>query len=292
MNRRLPYVATWAVVVCVCRAAPAGNLLTNPGFEERTGDQPKGWSLYLMPREGAEGRLAAETASEGTYSVFLRVPPGSENEVINNWSQNVIADLGGKELLVRGMIKTEEAVEAAIWIQCFRKRPFAVLRANTSSTDAAIWGTRDWTPVEMRVRVPEDADFITCRCVLKGSGAAWFDAMEVDDAAPVPDDADVAQTPEDGEAPDKAQDAGGERDGAVREAVIASQHALIEANRALRETNRILAAQVAALEGEVHALRERVLSLQERNPLVIPQAPPVAAPSTRMPPFVPHGRLA
>lgn len=154
------------------------NLLANPGFEETNIDLPKRWDLYLLPQHGATGKLD-NTAYAGKFSVFLNTPTPYEKEPVNNWSQNIIADLAGKTLLLSGYIKVEDAKEAAIWVQCWQKRPWGVRKFITTSTDAPLYGTKDWELVEATFQVPKGTDFITVRCVLLGTGAAWFDDISI-----------------------------------------------------------------------------------------------------------------
>lgn len=288
-------------VLSVCAVAHPDNLLTNPSFEELKGDMPKAWSLFVMPQNGAEGRLVAGTASDGEHSVLLHTAVPYEDEPINNWSQNIIADLGGKALQVRGMIKTEDVTEAAILVQCFRKKPYSVLYAESTSTDSAIFGTRDWTPVEMRVNVPGGTDFVTCRCILKGIGTAWFDDIEVDvepEGAEVNDAKKESETTQSEKPPVKPPAAAPPKDASEKatiEGLIDSQSALVEANAALRETNRVLQEEIVALRERILVLQDAAESLgsspggKEPEAALVKQAPGAETRLRPVPPIVPHG---
>ncbi len=153
-------------------------LVVNPGFEELSGDLPVRWKVFVMPREGVVGKLD-RTALSGQYAIMLHTPLPYDKEPTNNWSQNIIADLGGKKLRLSGHIKTREATEAAIWVQCWRKRPLRLLKLVNTSADAPMYGTREWEEVTKEFTVPDNTDFLTVRCVLLGTGTAWFDDVDL-----------------------------------------------------------------------------------------------------------------
>jgi hypothetical protein len=158
---------------------PAPNLLANGGFEAVIGQAPRGWDLFLMPQEGAYGRADAEQAFEGGYAAVVHVPEPQPQHPVNNWSQNIVAPVAGKTLHLSGYIRTEQATEAAIWLQCWSVQPTRVIHAATTFDDHPMYGTREWNHVEMTVQVPPGTSFVTCRCVLRGTGTAWFDDLRV-----------------------------------------------------------------------------------------------------------------
>lgn len=176
-------------------AAPAVgmNLLANPGFESRSADQPDRWDFFVQPKPGAVARLD-NTAHTGEFSVWLHTPTPYEKEPVNNWSQNIIADFGGQTLQVSGFIRVAEAKEAALWLQCWRKSPWGVLAAASTSIDMPVYGTAEWQEVSMEVEVPEGTSFVTLRCVLLGTGSAWFDDISVSRLEPVAEE-DTAEDP-------------------------------------------------------------------------------------------------
>jgi len=164
------------ILALVCGAE---NLLLNPGFETIYGDRPGHWELFVAPESGATGGADKTTAHDGDYSVRLHNPRTLPRDPCNNWSQNVELDLAGATLHVQGHIKVEEATQASVWLQCWRKSPWGTVRVATTGDSAPVSGTMDWTPVEMRVAVPDGTDFVTLRCVLNGQGTAWFDGLSV-----------------------------------------------------------------------------------------------------------------
>ncbi len=170
--------ATLAALAGTAAPVAGMNLLANPGFESRSADLPDRWDFFVQSKPGAVARLD-NTAHTGEFSVWLHTPTPYEKEPVNNWSQNIIADFGGQTLQVSGFIRVAEAKEAALWLQCWRKSPWGVLAAESTSIDMPVYGTADWQEVSMEVEVPEGTNFVTLRCVLLGTGSAWFDDISV-----------------------------------------------------------------------------------------------------------------
>jgi hypothetical protein len=198
---------------------------------------------------------------------MLHNPKAYEQEPFNNWSQNILLDVGGKELLVRGYIRTKDASEAAIWVQCGRRSPFAVLEAFTTSDKTPCFGTADWTPVEMRVVVPRSADFLTIRCMLKGRGTAWFDAISVTEGETSAGDPLLESlVPADGLIEHLADQYGeygrpsapSSLDEELAEMLIEAQEAIAESNSALWESSVDLAREINELRAEVEELQEEL----------------------------------
>lgn len=156
------------------------NLLVNPGFEELGGDMPLRWDHFVLPQDGAYAKIDTDALS-GEYAIMLHTPLPYEREPMNNWSQNIFADLGGKTLRLTGHIRTRDAREASLWVQCWEKRPRRLLKRVTTSTEAPMYGTRAWEEVDVEFTVPAGTDFITVRCVLLGTGTAWFDDLRLGD---------------------------------------------------------------------------------------------------------------
>jgi hypothetical protein len=262
----------------------AANLLLNPGFEELDGGVPRHWHVYLMPMDGACAMADTEVAQEGGASVKIVIPRPYTVDPANNWSQNIEQQLAGKEVVLAGHIKTEQATDAAIWLQAFRKRPWAMLQQSSTSATTPLGGTRDWTPVELRVRVPEDADFVVVRCVLHGQGTAWFDALRLEaapDTTPLP----VSTPPQSSAPPSSTVPKVNSAPSAIE-----TLEALRDANRALMQTNEALREKLEALERELRKLREQ-LETRPAMP-VLPHFPgqpdserPVRVP---VPPLVPR----
>jgi len=194
---------SFLLIFLLAASTSAENLVANPGFEDLAGDKPARWDQFVQPMPGADAKLS-DAAHGGAYAVRLHIPTPYEKEPVNNWSQNIVGDFGGKTLRVSGFIRVEDAKEATIWLQLWRKKPWGVLGAASTSIDSPVYGTQDWQEVSMDVPVPEGADFVTLRCVLMGSGTAWFDDLSVavtEDAKPEEDTEAPAKSPE--ASPDK-----------------------------------------------------------------------------------------
>ncbi|MDX9974158.1 MAG: hypothetical protein RBU21_14330 [FCB group bacterium] len=168
--------------------AEAGNLLANPGFEQYDKGLPVGWSLFVQPHEGASGTLDRNgKAVQGRNAILLSTETPYETDPFNNWSQNVVQDFNGKIIVLKGAIRTDNATQAALWVQCWRKDPWSMLASTGSGTAFPMAGTKDWTRVEVRMKAPRGTDYVTVRCVLSGTGKAWFDDLSMTtEAAPAP----------------------------------------------------------------------------------------------------------
>ncbi len=279
-------------------SATTGELLLNPSFEELDGDKPAHWELFVEPMEGARGAVDTQ-ASDGKLSVMLHNPARYAEEPANNWSQNVLAPLGGQTLSVTGSIKTQGADEAALWIQCYRKKPWALLEQRSSSEETSVRGDMDWTPVSMRVNVPRGTDFVVLRCVLKGKGTAWFDHLSMTAKENAPATQDIGQKvpslPKSPEMPSVPHievptppHIGEEGLGGGPTQV--PDESMRKATESLRKTNEQLQEQIKSMKHEIDQLREQTRRIKEevksetsesRPETEKPVLPPV-------PPLVPH----
>lgn len=284
-----------AIIFVVAVPGGAANLLHNPGFETRVGDMPADWHVYVEPQDGSTAELYGAEALEGRWSVMLQNAHPYAKEPANNWSQNILEDLSGKTLVITGSIKTEDATNAALWIQCFRKDPWEVLLQKSTADTQPLTGTNPWTPVEMQVTVPADTDFVVLRCVLMGAGTAWFDALFVDKkesaavpapAAEKPVVAPVTPTMPAMPKPPAAPQMSPPRNDSARDEIISAQKAIEQANEALRESNRALADQLQAMREQLQAMREQLKDVsaasKEEDAKVTKSTKPA------VPPLIPH----
>ncbi len=242
-------------------ASPAHpeNLLINASFERTDPEgMPRPWSLFIMPKEGADGRLDS-TAMRGASSIMLHTSEAYETEPANNWSQVIITDAASKDLRLTGYIRTENATEAALWLQCFSKDPARVIAAQTTSLRTPVHGTNEWTPVELKLKAPRETDFLVVRCVLKGKGTAWFDSIELhfDDETPVPlegieplEDSDGLEGWEQG---DLGQD------------ILTISESIQQSIRELESSNSVLLEQIATVQRELAAYRRRLIEDEVRG---------------------------
>jgi hypothetical protein len=188
VDRTRPIRATWIAGLLItsmaaCAVAQTLNLVANPGFETLTGTMPARWHVFVAPKEGAVGKLSG-AAHQGQRAVVLHTPTPYASEPINNWSQNILLELGGKKLKASAAIKVENAQEAALWVQCWQKKPLKVLHVVHTGLEQPLYGSQDWQDVWMEFDVPEGTAFLTLRCVLKGAGTAWFDDIALEEVLP------------------------------------------------------------------------------------------------------------
>jgi hypothetical protein len=284
-------MAVLAAIALAAAAAAGENLLANPGFESAAHDQPDQWSVYVMPHEGAFAR-ADRAARSGDFAALLHTPTPYAQDPANNWSQNITGDFAGKTLQAGAWIRTEAAGGAAIWVQCWKRNPLRLLHTANSATRDPVRGTQGWREVSMPVEVPEGTAFLTLRCVIQGTGSAWFDDLRL-----VPTEPPAAKPPADmapmvpppGPAP--PADAPELRD------AVATLDALERQLDSLRDANILLGGALDQVRAENRALLDELRELRTRmeqagepggEPAAEPGAPQADS-GRRAPPLVPHG---
>ena len=263
----------WLIAFACALAGAETNFVQNSDIAEADNGEPDHWRLFVMPMDGAYGGVDNEVAHAGERSLTLYNPRRYEEEPANNWSQNILEDLAGETLHLSGYIRTEDATEAAIWVQCIRNRPWGVLRTISTSDRRMVRGTRDWTNVEATFEVPSDTDFIVVRCVLKGEGRAWFDNIQLRPAAAdeEPPEEEDAGEPEPQRQVRTAPGIPPPRDEttvetgmdqAMLNALLEANQALLETYRELRSANELLYERLSDLEGELRGLREELAEVE------------------------------
>jgi hypothetical protein len=293
MNRAI------VILLLATAQASAANLVQNPGFEMRLGDKPAGWHVYVEPQEGSVGKLDGTEALDGLWSVMLHNEFPYSDEPANNWSQNVLEDLSNKTLTLRASIKTEEATEASLWIQCFRKDPWEIVLQKSTADTVPLRGSRPWTPVEIQVTVPVATDFVVVRCVLKGTGTAWFDQISLEEkkvavpavpTAEKPVTAPLApESPVMPRVPDLPSAAPPSSD-ATRNEIVSAHEAIREANEALRQSNQALSEQLEIMREELDAMRKQIREVGDAAKKT--PAESSTAPEAPVPPLVPRAPTA
>lgn len=289
----------WLLVLAV-EGPEAVNLLSNSGFETAVADRPARWDVYLMPQDGAFARLDA-VGHTGRYAAMIHVPLPYAEDPFNNWSQNVLGPVAGKSFRLSGYIKAQDAQDVALWVQCWRKQPLALLDTASTAQACPVYGTMDWTLVESLVDVPDGTDFLTVRCVMKGPGTAWFDDVALfpaDDppsTAAAPDAASptAAVEPEPIPAPPVVQPAASAAPSIPRKAESEDSNQLRESNRVLRRTLDEMRQQNDALLQEVMRLRKELEEVRERVESAAGQPAPEPTPAPPKPfvsPIVPHSQ--
>lgn len=292
-------------------AAPGENLLRNPGFESVLVDRPDAWSLFVLPQEGAFARTAPE-AHSGDLAVLLHTALPYEKDPANNWSQNVEGDFAGATVHAGAWIRTEEAGGAALWVQCWQRSPLKLLlTASTAQRDPAR-GTEDWREVSMPVEIPKGTDFLTFRCVLTGTGSAWFDdaylQLQASTSAPAapkaapkaPTAAPSRTAPQAPAATTSVPEEMSEETMAILDQMEQDLAALRDANLLLGEALDQVRAENRDLLGQLDSVRASLQGLESDRKNLDPAATPVqatpktpdsapAVPPRRVPILVPHG---
>ena len=280
---------TGAFIWLISLAGSDANLLLNPSFENETAGQPADWALFVMPKPGAEGRLDDQVFRDGKRAAMLRNAEAYPDEPANNWSQNIVKGLAGETLIVGGLIKTDDATGADIWLQCWRRNPSGVLHVARTSDTHPVSGSTDWMPVAMKVAVPKETDFVTLRCVLKGKGTAWFDDLRVlDAAAGVNADREVKALSDD-LAKDKIESAPKDD---VKKDILRETESLTDAMRTLKETNEALRKELGQVREELQDVRRGLQQAQREAAVPAPNKTvplPQSKPVRRVPPLVPRG---
>lgn len=153
------------------------NLLANPGFDRLQRDgTPQGWQLFVMPGKDASGQID-RIAHDGDYAALLQTSTPYEREPINNWSQPLFDNFTDTTLTVSASIRTEDARNAGLWIQCFKRGQSKTLAETTTLETKPLSGSHGWTTVSAQIDPPEGTDFVMVRCILLGTGRAWFDSL-------------------------------------------------------------------------------------------------------------------
>jgi len=283
--RTIFWAAPMTMLVTSCLAFAQAGPLSNTGFEDMHDSMPADWKVFVAPQPGATGELDSDHSFEGRNSIRLHIPTPYSVEPANNWSQPLPIESTGVRVRISAHIKTQDATEAAIWLQCFKRDPWMVLKQVTSSTDSPVYGTMNWTPVEFETLIPRGTDYAMIRCVLKGHGTAWFDNVTVDMANSSPKKSATPANAAPRETPIEATPPALESISPPKPKPIAapppqarlSQPAQV-ANDKLRESNDALADQLLQLQAEIAELRAVLTHpVSDRGPA------PLA------PPLVPHG---
>lgn len=263
------------VISSVLSPLAGENLLANPSFEESTPDgRPRSWTYFVMPQPGAFADVDPMSFG-GEKAIMLHTPQPYAEEPANNWSQVVVADVGGKQLEFSGFARTEAVGEAALWLQCFQQSPTRVIAAQTSALNDPLVGTTEWTRLSTKVQAPPSTDFVVVRCVLKGAGSAWFDELRLDFVEDLPAPLDVIE-PE----PDPLEDvpeAADEPSNLDANDLLQLSQALQRAIADLESSNAQLASRVRELQAEVQRSRDSV-DAATRTPTIYGPHP-----------LVPHG---
>ena len=158
----------------------------NFSFEYSDDGQPANWTssgwnaapykVYLTSAEAFEKRRSVE------FRCTAEVCGSQETSAVV--TKRLPADaLVGKTVKLRGFLKTEavEAGEAELWLRVdgAPAGDSAATLASADTTGRGATGTRDWTPYEVTLDVPEGAHALVFGARFAGRGSAWADALEL-----------------------------------------------------------------------------------------------------------------
>jgi hypothetical protein len=223
MSRRLALrtaLALGALIACLARpalAAPAGNLLANPGFEETLAGHPwmaaawdTSWSemptvFFGRDTLGAHGgRYAVSVANVSTlvplwYNWSQTLVVGREmwnkDVVLSVWTRS--NGVQGRAYILLQAYRDTVGKMARIW-KVSRDTSLERLGLHTTSDPYAYLGAKreyfsdnetDWVRRQVRVFIPPSTNLIIARCGLFGTGQVLFDdaSLTVEDALPAPE---------------------------------------------------------------------------------------------------------
>lgn len=147
------------------------------GFDLQTGDVAAAIVSDFAQRHAADLHPASARALTLLHGAQRAAEYSGEAFGIATWSFPAAA-ARGHEVAFRGWIRTEDVTDgyAGLWWNAMHDGQ-AVAFGNLG--ERAPQGTTEWTEYEVRLELPEDVSEITFGAILPGSGAAWFDDLEV-----------------------------------------------------------------------------------------------------------------
>ncbi len=256
---RLLFILGWLGVV-----ATPENYLTEPHAENY-------WIASPADVAGARADIVSGERDDDPYRLYLHTPPSASAEAatIAHWSHALAGDFGGRTVHLQGRIRTENAVGAALWLECYAAGGEAdevveegdVLARYSTADQFPIHGTHPWTEAGFSVELPLGTTRIVVRAVLEGNGTAEF--------------AELILAPE--TSVSKPEDA------ALLEEIFA---VLMDELAQLRESNAELADTIRDIEAENATLRD---SLAEVAAVLETLESEPTTDSGKIPPLVPHG---
>ena len=171
--------------------APVVSLLTNGGFEEsrEDSDDPEAWFGTRIPQTAGHFILSASSrvAHSGKRSVFVAIGEGHpETKVAYNWTAVAEGWQAGETYELSGWIKVENAHHPAfIMAQCWDEegKDGKIIGGTSTQFVFPVKGTRDWTRVSARLKVPAGTGVVRIRAGLASEGnlgaKAWFDDLSL-----------------------------------------------------------------------------------------------------------------
>ena len=155
--------------------------LLNGSFEKGTAECPEGWQKYAFD---AQHRLSVDTAAYAGARCIKAVADAGAAPSWFSFSQDNIPVRAGERITLRVMVRAEGVKGQAGWyVHAGHEKKSDVLNRVFSAGN----GTFGWKKLEMKVTIPPDCTKMTVGSVLRGTGAAWYDAFELERETPLPE---------------------------------------------------------------------------------------------------------
>lgn len=150
--------------------------LSNPDFEAGDGDVPRGWRFDAADAERAM-RWVDENPFSGRKCVRCDVVDGAKPSWIAARQMEVAVEPGRKYRFT-GRVRGENVRGTVGWYLHFGNKKNSMISAPLLGFDDK--SDFDWTELSEVYVVPADADRLEFGTVLRGTGTAWFDAVEIE----------------------------------------------------------------------------------------------------------------
>lgn len=177
--RRLFTTAAFIAVLAGCGPKDYSTAY-NLDFEYATADkQPVQWDMPDTPYHGYVTSQDFEQKHHGTASLRMKqIDPKKSGWAI--FSQTLPATLvAGRDVSLSGWIRTQDVKEGfadLFLIECervdYNKYPLDTLKRGVRNSS-------EWTRISLSRRIDEHTSGVEIGGILKGSGAAWFDNLEL-----------------------------------------------------------------------------------------------------------------
>lgn len=146
----------------------------NLGFERLSIEgpaRPWGWAVFMRP-EGTTAALDSTEAYSGRYSLRFS-NEGEAEQSMGYWISPY--ELSGRQLVLRGWVKTEAAAGAArLSLSAYGENGLI-----SEAQSIAFTGTKAWQAFEVEYSESRQAHAFFIIISMSGPGKAWFDGLEL-----------------------------------------------------------------------------------------------------------------
>ncbi|MBI4422252.1 MAG: hypothetical protein HY554_00905 [Elusimicrobia bacterium] len=140
---------------------------------------PAGWELIGVGRSRYEAGVDGTVSLQGRAAGCLRSGAG-EPELPGVLAQTVSAELYRGRLVRYGARLAYRNVKRQVGLWIWAVGPGGRILAQEFMEDRKLQGDSDWREVEVRLRVPPEAETVVYGVRLWGAGEAWVSAMRFD----------------------------------------------------------------------------------------------------------------